>query len=306
MVAGAVLLARAIEAAPVRFVAQRLRRLLPAVAVWSAFYFWWRHANGEAIDVASMARDLAFGMPQFHLWFLFAMLGLYVLMPGVRLMVRGDDAKPAQYFIAAVLAAATCVTVVGMVALGHVPVLFISYTPLLLVYLVCGHLFYRDQPAIPRGWLWAAGVLCVGGTMLVVRFLEPGAGVVQSTVIQALRAPLALGWVLVIFLAVMSWRNWRPRSAVARGPLPSEGAVACSGAALRCSQGLATFANGLAPITLGIYALHPFWIDVVDRWLLPFKQGGLRWMLAAVLAYALSAFSSWCISRVPRLRPLVS
>ena len=86
---------------------------------------------------------------------------------------------------------------------------------------------------------------------------------------QALRAPLALGWVLAVFLIVMQLRP---------GPL------------------LTRVANRIAPITLGIYVLHPFWIDALDRWVWPFKQGGASWLMTVPLVYGLSAASSWLIA----------
>ena len=279
MVAGAVLLGRLIEANPSGFVRQRLARLLPAVLVWSAFYFAWRAFLGETMTWTKVAHDLAYGMPYFHLWFLFAMLGVYVLMPGFRLLVRDPDTRSTQYFCLVVLAVATCLSVTATVALGHWPTLFISYTPLLLVYLVAGYLWYRDQPQVSMAQLGLAGACCVLGTMAIVRWLEPGQTVSQQAWIQGLRAPLALGWVLVIFLLVMRWH------------MP---------------PALARFANRMAPTTLGVYALHPFWIDAIHLWAWPIKQPGMHWLVAAPVVYVISAASSWAIGQVPRLRALVS
>lgn len=119
MVAGAVLLARAIEVAPFKFVMQRFRRLLPAVIFWSCFYFWWRSVKGEKLSLESISRDLAYGMPSFHLWFLFAMLGLYALLPALRLIVRDEHVKSTQYLTALIFAIGTCITVISNTALQH-------------------------------------------------------------------------------------------------------------------------------------------------------------------------------------------
>ena len=278
MVAGAVLLARAIETQPVGFVVSRFKRLAAAVLFWSCFYLWWRHHQGENVTLASAALDLARGTPYFHLWFLFAMLGLYVLMPGARLLLRDSDTKAAQYYITVVVGLATCLAVVTMAARGVTPLLFVSYSPLLLVYLLAGYLLYRDAPTLATPWLLLAGVTCVGGTVLVMRLLEPVSAGVSPAAVQALRAPMALGWILVVYLLVMQLpRDW-----------PAE------------------WPNRIAPVTLGIYAVHPFWIDVMDSPLLPIKSSQMPWWLAAVLVYAVSLTSSWLMSRTRLLRPLVT
>lgn len=281
MVAGAVLLRRLIEDAPLAFIRQRMARLLPAVVFWSAFYLAWRKWRGEPLGAWDMFKQVAYGSPYYHLWFLFAMLGLYLLMPGVRLMVRDNTpaARNTQYLTATILMLATWASVVATTAVQTGRLLFISYTPLLLVYLVCGFLFYRDEIRVPLRWLTVASILCTAATMLIVYLLEPGANRRDWTLIIALRAPLLMGWVFLVFLWCMHCTQ-----------MPAK---------------LAIIMQELAAITLGIYALHPFWIDAIDRWLWPIARSGAHWVPAAVAVFALSAASSWLISRIPPLRRLV-
>lgn len=280
MVAGAVLLARFIEEQPLAFVHQRLARLAPAVMGWTVFYFAWRAFSGEPMDWAKVLSDLARGTPYFHMWFLYAMLGLYVLMPAVRLLVRDARAEQAQYYTAGVLALGTCVFSVAGVLREDARVPFVAYSPMLLVYLVTGYLFYRDRPRIARSMLVAVCGICVGGTILVMRWLEPQAETLfMRALAQGVRAPLAVGWVLTVFLLVLQ--------------LPVQGQ-------------LARVVDVLAPITLGIYVLHPFWIDVITRHLLPHAQSPVPWELVALATYALSAASSALIATQGPLRRLVT
>lgn len=67
--------------------------------------------------------------------------------------------------------------------------------------------------------------------MLIVRTLEPANSTLAATFIQSLRALIALGWVLAFFFYLL------------RLGVPSI---------------LANVTKRLAPVTLGIYALHPF------------------------------------------------
>jgi surface polysaccharide O-acyltransferase-like enzyme len=166
-----------------------------------------------------------------------------------------------------------------LVILGYEREPFFAYIPKLLVYLVAGYLIYRDQPRPPLARLLLLGVACVGGEMLVMRLLQPSALTLAAQAFtQTVLALCALGWVVTVFLLVMR---------------------------LSMGQRLNRLAGGLAPFMLGIYVQHPFWMDVLDRTILPFKQGQAAWPLAAVAAYALSAASSWLIARVTPLRRLV-
>ena len=204
MVAGALLLARASENAPWAFVRQRWARLVPATLFWTAFYLAWRRFGGEALNGSGMLGDIARGMPYFHLWFLYAMLGLYALMPGARLMVRDAQAARAQYFTAGALAVASVLSTAALVILGYEREPFFAYIPKLLVYLVAGYLIYRDQPRPPLARLLLLGVACVGGEMLVMRLLQPSALTLATQALtQTVLALCALGWTVTVFLLVM-------------------------------------------------------------------------------------------------------
>lgn len=89
MVGGAVLLARPAERDPWGFVGQRLSRLLPALLFWSVFYFTWREWMWGGITWPGIVQDVVLGSPWYHLWFMYMMLGLYLMMPAMRYAVLG-------------------------------------------------------------------------------------------------------------------------------------------------------------------------------------------------------------------------
>lgn len=278
MVAGAILLARPSEAAPAAFVWQRLTRLLPAVVVWSAFYLVWRQINGEQLTHLVILQDVIRGMPYVHLWFLYAMLGLYALMPGMRLLVRNAEQAPAQYLTAAVLAGLTCALSISLITWAQVVIPFVLYTFFLLAYLLAGYLFYRDMLRLPWHWLLPMAVFCVLATTLCTMSLQPEGSITEKLIFQSIRVPLAMLWVVTIYLIALRV-SLRPQ--------------------------LGRSIDGLATYTLGIYVLHPFFIDLLNRspWSLADRQ--LPWWLAALLVFATSAGCSWLLARVRPLRRLV-
>lgn len=96
MVSGVLLLAPGAPEAAKPFWARRLRRVGVPLLVWTvvylAFRVWFFHAP---LAPADAARDVASGSPFLHLYFLFVILGLYVLTPYLRVLLRGASHRTA-------------------------------------------------------------------------------------------------------------------------------------------------------------------------------------------------------------------
>lgn len=276
MVAGAVLLARPIEVAPCRFIWQRISRLFVALAGWTAIYLLWRHWQGEILTFAVVARDIVAGRPFYHLWFLYAMLGAYVLMPGMRLLVREPVAKVAWLSTLATAAFAGAYST-DIVATGIWPGMFIGLTPLLVPYVLAGGLLYRDGVPLSTPTLAMVAALAVLAIMLLVAWLHPAATPQAARLMHGLRVPLTYLWIGGLFLLVLRM----PRD-----------------------PGSHAWARRIAPVTLGIYAVHPLWIDLFERAGFGIKQPGGSWLLYAVLIYALSAVTALALGAIPGLRRL--
>jgi len=64
------------------FIKKRLARVFPPLIFWSLFYVWWLHYNG--VDVTGWALKLITKPAMYHLWYLYAIIGLYALVPILR------------------------------------------------------------------------------------------------------------------------------------------------------------------------------------------------------------------------------
>lgn len=278
MVAGAVFLSRPIEEHPWRFVGSRLRRLLPSLISFSAFYFWWRFWQGEPITLVVVLRDTIAGTPYYHLWFLYAMVGIYALMPATRLLAKA----PAYRSVAILTLVASMAYVwlfgVGMAFEGRWPIILVAVTPMLVPFLISGYLLYRDGSTLSTRQLSCGAAFCLAAIMMAMAWLYPGATSARAAGMYALRVPLTFGWLFALFLLVLRW------------PM---------------RESSTKLIQGLAPITLGVYLIHPFWIDVIARFGSNIKQPGGWWLAYAVLVYALSAGTAWALAQVPVIRNLV-
>jgi surface polysaccharide O-acyltransferase-like enzyme len=81
------------------FLKKRFRRIGPAFVFWGVAYFAWRtFVNGETLTVNSVVQGILQGS-YFHFWFLYMIIGLYLITPLLRLFVDHADLKVLKYII---------------------------------------------------------------------------------------------------------------------------------------------------------------------------------------------------------------
>jgi surface polysaccharide O-acyltransferase-like enzyme len=99
MLTGALLLQPSKADEPLRvFFKKRWNRVGIPILFWSAAYFAWRFfVNGEALALNSFLQSALAG-PYFHFWFLYLLVGLYLLTPIIRVIVAHADWRIIKYF----------------------------------------------------------------------------------------------------------------------------------------------------------------------------------------------------------------
>ncbi len=116
MVSGALLLGpRAHAAGPRAFYRKRLLRLGPAFVAWQVFYIvvvqqWLSHRNLSLIDVLQQIAD---GKTYTHLYFLYLIVGLYLVAPVLAAFLAGGGAGRAYIFAGTVLVSTLLVYVIA-------------------------------------------------------------------------------------------------------------------------------------------------------------------------------------------------
>jgi surface polysaccharide O-acyltransferase-like enzyme len=81
MVAGATMLRR--DEPLGTFFRKRVLRVLPPLLLWSLFYLWWLWHNGGA-GPATWPLAILQGPTMFHLWYFYALVGVYAALPILR------------------------------------------------------------------------------------------------------------------------------------------------------------------------------------------------------------------------------
>ncbi len=101
MLAGALLLQPSKVSEPIRiFLKKRLGRIGLVFTFWSVIYFVWSYfADHSALSFNSISQSLLTTGPYYHFWFIYLIVGLYLVAPILRVVVARADRKILRYLI---------------------------------------------------------------------------------------------------------------------------------------------------------------------------------------------------------------
>lgn len=264
MLSGALLLDPARDEPLGRFFRRRVTRVGVPLVFWTAFYLGWRvWYRGEEPSLAWAVRAVAFGAPYAHLYFLYLLLGLYLVTPVLRAFLReASQARQAAVVLGAFLIGAGDKVIRSHFDLGVTA--FLLFVPYLGYYLAGWWL--RDlrlsPQAVRRAWAVLLGSIVL--TALATRglfslFRSPGH---RYYALEYL-SPTVIAMSLAAFVVMAHHFRELPRRPALRW---------------------------LADSMLGIYLIHPALLNVFrDHGLTPTWHGA--WVglpVSAVLALTIS------------------
>lgn len=222
MMSGALTLAPgAHRRGPQEFLSRRAARILPALVVWSAFYMLVVHRwSGEpALSWQDMVGRIVTGETFTHLYFLWAIAGLYLLAPVLAAFLEQPEEPRDQGRRAWVLGISAClwtvtVTVVMIVSDGSfVPVQqsSLTYALLFLGYFVVGRAALAAP--VPRRVGAAMLVLCLPLVALMTAVATVPDGEQEwwhRVLMPAYQSPVLMLCSILLFSGVISWCGpWR-------------------------------------------------------------------------------------------------
>ena len=281
MVSGALLLSGRVQTEIGPFYRRRAARALPPLLFWTLFYILLKHHGGYSENAAAILKSIVKGRPYYHLWYLYMLVGLYLVTPFLHQIVKRSSENLLLILVSGALVIAATKTLLDRLA-GREFATFLPFFLPFVGYFLAGHYLYTRQrhgEARKRCLVLAfsCGILVALGTGALLTMLGPKAWEIMYAYLN----PLVI---------VMSWCVFR----ISLG--------------FRCSSMAGSSAlRHLAPITLGIYLIHPFWLWALEHagWT-PFLLHPLIGIpLTTVAAYFLSAVSAGWIASVPFLRAAV-
>lgn len=100
MLSGLLLLNPSRQESPLTFLRRRMTRILIPFITWALVYFFWRHwYHGESISPLPLLHELLNGPVYTHFWFVYMLVGLYLLIPLLQVFVRHASQQHIRYFL---------------------------------------------------------------------------------------------------------------------------------------------------------------------------------------------------------------
>ena len=224
------------------FFRKRFGKIVVPWLAWSAFYLAWsdfllhrRHG------LLGGARAILEGQVHFHLWFLYALLGLYLFTPILRLYAARATRGDHVYFIAIWFLAVAVLPCLHELAGLQVGIAFGSFTGY-VGYFVLGRLI-GEAPSSPRGSRIAAALVAAGLTTTIVgtALMTSRRGELQDLLYRFLSPTTIVTSGAALYLLKALGSRFRPPPLVDR--LIS----------MLCAQ------------SFGIYLVHPFVMDILAQ-----------------------------------------
>jgi len=286
MVSGALLLG---ETGPFsdswRCAMKRVGRTLRVLLVWSAVYFIVRVMASDRASAGQFVRDFIFGSPYYHLWYLYMLIGMYYVAPYVnRVFTQLSQAE-------------RLILVFSLFAIASVEMLLTRFVgavrPRTGLSLFVEYLGYFVLGGLCREYL------CHTAAKQYSRMRYLLVALFSSLVVAA-----AVGGALP-YLGARAWGVMY----CYLNPLVVIASYCAFGLALR-TRGTGRFVrliSRLAPLTLGVYLVHPIFLLLLHRsacWS-SVTRSLVAVPLTALVAFLASCCSTWLVIRIRWLSRVV-
>jgi surface polysaccharide O-acyltransferase-like enzyme len=275
MISGALLLSASANIALIEFYKKKTHRLLPPLLFWTLIYVVFLKYTESTFTLKFAA--IIIGSGSFlHLWYLYMLVGLYFATPFLRVLVSEINSDSFRLLIAG------CFTIAAIEsALGYKNSTFLTSFLPFIGYFLSGHYLLSHPNNLNSRLLvsifLACGVIIAIGAGTLFPLLGPRSWEIMYNYLN----PIVIVMSLCIFLLFA--KEW-----------------------IAISIPLDLFER-IAPLTLGIYAIHPLWL-----WFLA-KIGVNGFLIhplvgipiTTLLAFTLSVVSTTLLSYIPFLRRTV-
>lgn len=262
------------------FYKKRLLRLLIPLVSWNAIYFcYYAFTTGDKLTFMDFLEHLLYRGTAYHMWYIYALLGIYLLAPFLQRLVRCCNRRELMILMLIVLFPGTIRTLLN----AFLPFEIYLLEPLMdgyVGYFLLGYLLGTTQLSTKQRW--TAYLLGLAGAVLGF------CGNLQHSTAEA---------VDLVFNQGYSINHYLCASAVF---------IACKQLCRAPKERTAAFLARASNLVFGVYWVHVMVLSLCFRLLSPLSLPllvtmGLCWLLAVPCSFALS----FLISKIKPLRRLL-
>jgi len=287
MISGALLISSDEKETISSFYKKRATRIIVPLLFWTIFYQLWVYINLGSLDLYASARGIITGQPYYHMWFLYMMMGLYLITPYLNTFVSNATSNHLLSLIVILLVVASIEQSITSIK-GGVAQTFISMWPPYVGYYLLGYYLRANHLASKINnvrcllllYVLSASVIVI----LTVSLYPVLAERAYPLMFQCLN-PLVMIMAVSVFMLINTLFHSK-------------------NCPLKETNGCITRISNL---TLGVYVIHPFIIDSLRKYGLSALSGNPVIFIPVVstLVLCLSLFLSFVLSRIPYIRRII-
>jgi surface polysaccharide O-acyltransferase-like enzyme len=272
MISGALLIPKASEAGPEEFIRYRIPKILKPTLFWTIVYTIILIISSKKIDVLSHFKLILAGVPYFHLWYMYMLLGLYLMAPYIAVATRALGANELRILTIAMLCVSSAESMLG--GFGEV-LFFLKFLPY-VGYFIAGHALTKQDLHINKMSCFIVFAISTLSIAALTAALFPYIGEKSWNYMYGYLNPLVIIQSISIFLFMKNTTIFPNLS--------------------RASD-----------LTLGVYLIHPLSLSALSySGINGFTYSPIFGIpLTTVIAYALSAFAAYMMKSSHRLRQFV-
>jgi surface polysaccharide O-acyltransferase-like enzyme len=281
MITGYLLLSRPCDSLK-EFYVRRFSRIMIPLVFWTVFYLGLDFLLGPMTIMAASKLVIA-GIPYVHMWYLYMLLGLYLVAPLIMKFVVVSSRRRLLWATALCLCLGV---VISYVLPAQITGTFLDLFPQFIGYFIAGYYIATvETKQIRPILLWVGFVASVLGVALLTALLMPFEAAPWDFTYRYLN-PLVILMSLCLFYIVVQGLDTDSQ----------------------CTPSLLMkIVSFLAPLTLGIYLVHPFFMLLIRHFLWPVS---LRIPLIEIpiwtlMTFALSAVLVAIVRLIPGVRRIV-
>lgn len=265
------------------FFIKRSKRIVIPLIFWSSFYFSARALFGQhGIPFKVIVHDIIYGIPYYHLWYLYMILGLYLFTPCLRAYVNSSTQKERLITLISIFVISSIYDIfIGLP--GIIIAIFLPY----IGYFICGyHLRIMDYKKLSMRCLLIIFFSSIVVIAIVTGFLTINIETKKSYLLYNYFSPPVIIMSISLFIILSNLKE-------INNPINSK---------------INNIINKLSPTTFGIYVIHPIIIDIFTRLINKdtiFSRPLIFITIISILTFLISTIITLIIIKIPYLRRTV-
>ncbi|WP_243384737.1 acyltransferase [Geothrix alkalitolerans] len=276
MISGALLLSKSNRTTVNNFYKKRMTRILPPLVIWTAIYLIFQIFTNSAFGFKYAIMSIIKGMPYYHLWYVYMLLGLYAAAPFICIFVSNIEQRILNKLTFGILA----VSAIESVRMANYFTFLPSFIPF-TGYFLAGYNIYNNRMKYNSYLLIIIIIACGFAISTGTGILLPRLGSRSWEIMYSYQNPFVILMSLCVFILILG--------------------------STRSSRIITGVTNHIAPVSLGIYLIHPLWLWGLSKMGIDGFLGhpAIGIPFAAIIAFALSAATTALMAKNSILKRLV-